>query len=294
MIVEQITGWKIRVIICLALSTIFLCSCSMFGGIAAKAMKKPEAEFTKGILTGLSFDTADFLFDLKIKNPNHLGLKLVGLSYEFSLNKNTFLTGKQNKNLEIKAGSESIIQLPISLNYVKLYKTFKSLINEDKSKYQIKCVISFDVPILGAVSIPLSMKGDFPLPKFPIVALVGLKLKKLTLAGAEVQLDIKLKNPNAFSMMLKRFHYQFDVNGLNWVSARIEEATTLRKKGESVIEIPIKLNFRKVGQSVSRIFIEDKGLNYRLKTRLDLAIKLPLMKQVSIPFESSGSIKLIK
>jgi len=138
------------------------------------------------------------------------------------------------------------------------------------------------------------MKGDCPLPKLPIVALDGLKLKKLTLAGAEVQLDIKLKNPNAFSMILKRFHYQFDVNGLNWVSARIEEAATLRKNGENIIEIPIKLNFREVGRSVSRIFIEDKGLNYRLKTKLDLAIKLPLMKQVSIPFESSGSIKLIK
>lgn len=291
---KSITKWRLLVTLCLALSAVFLCSCSIFGGLFGKAVRKPEANFTDGRLTGISFDTADFIFDLRVKNPNKLGLKMVGLKYDFAINEYSFLTGKQDSNLEIKAGGESIVQLPISLNFVKAYQTFKSLINDDDFKYNIKCIVSFDVPVLGAVDIPVSMKGDCPLPKLPRVALDALKLKKLSITGAEIQMDIRLQNPNAFSMLLKSFQYQFDVNGLNWVSARIEEAKGIGKKEESVIEIPIMLNFSTMGRSVSRIFTEDKSLNYSLKTRLDLGISLPLMEHVSIPLENSGSIKLIK
>ena len=291
---KRITGWRILIIAWLALSAVFLCSCSMLGGMAGKAIKKPEASFVNGKLTGLSFDTADFLFDLEVKNPNNLGLKMVGLSYDFEINENSFLNGKQDKNLEIVAGGSSIIQIPVSLNFVKLYKTFKELAGEDTTKYHIKSVISFAVPVLGAVDIPVSMKGDFPLPKFPILALDALKLKKVGLTGAELQMDIKLKNPNAFSMMLKGFHYDFDVNGLNWVTASISEAAGIGEKDETLIEIPIALNFSKVGRSVTKILSEDEGLNYSLKTKLDLGFSLPLMDQVSIPLEKSGSIKLSK
>jgi len=294
MTVKSIKKWRILVTLCLALSVVFLSSCSIFGGLFGKAVRKPEADFTDGRLTGISFDKADFMFDLRVKNPNKLGLKMVGLKYDFAINENSFLTGKQNQNLEIKAGGESIIQLPIALNFVKAYQTFKSLINEDDFKYNIKCIVSFDVPVLGAVDIPVSMKGDCPLPKLPRLALDALKLKNVTLMGAELQMDIRLKNPNAFSMLLKSFNYQFSVNGLNWVTASVEESTGIGKKDESLISIPISLNFSKVGRSVAQLFTGNKSLNYNLKTRLDLGISLPLMEHVSIPLENSGSIKLIK
>jgi LEA14-like dessication related protein len=294
MTVKSIIKWRLLVTLCLALSAVFLCSCSIVGGLFGKAVRKPEVDFADGRLTGISFDTADFMFDLRVKNPNRLGLKMVGLKYDFAINENSFLTGKQDRNLEVKAGGESIVQLPISLNFIKVYQTFRSLINEDDFKYNIKCIVSFDVPVLGAVDIPVNMKGKCPLPKLPRIALDALKLKKVTLMGAELQMDIRLQNPNAFSMLLKSFNYQFSVNGLNWVSARVEESTGIGKKDESLISIPIAINFSKVGSSVAQLFTGDKSLNYSLKTRLDLGISLPLMEHVSIPLENSGSIKLIK
>lgn len=285
---------KIRVVICTVLGAIILSSCSMLGGVLSEKIKRPQVDFTGAKLSKLSFDAVDLLFDLRIRNPNPLGLKMAGFDYDLLINGTSFLKGTQEKGLEIEAKGESTIQFPLSLGFVDLYQTFRSLQDQDNSTYQINCSFSFDLPVLGLTDIPVSKAGEFPLLKLPRVDLDALKLERLSLSGAYLLLRVRLDNPNAFSMILEHFQYQLEVNGLRWISGDAKKSKQITPKSESLIEIPISLDFFQIGRSVYQVLAGDKNLNYQFGGKIDLTSSVPLLGRVSLPFDRLGRIKVTK
>lgn len=278
-------------IICLIMSVILLGSCSLINEIN---VKKPEVSFIGAKLTGLSFDVADMLFDLKIRNPNPVGLTMSGFGYDFLINGNSFLKGDKNDTLSIDSGGESTIQLPLSLEYSSIYGAFKSLKDQDSSMYQINCSFAFNLPVLGDVSVPVSKSGELPMLKLPKIKLDSLKLKGVNISGANLLLNVKVDNPNAFSMILNKMNYQFDVNGRSWISGLAEEATQITEKGEGIIQIPISLNLLQMGTSVRQLLKGDSDINYKFGGEMDLATSLPLLGEIKLPFDREGKIPLIK
>ena len=287
-------SYKIKTLIVLVLTTIFISSCSMLGGIMQEKVKKPEVEFMDARLNSLSFDSIGLLFDLKIKNPNSLGLKMAGFSYDFLINNNSFVKGVQNRELQIGAMGESTIQLPVSFGFIDLYNTFQSLREQDISSYQINCGFSFDVPVLGMVTIPVSKTGDFPLLKLPKLSLESLSLKNLSLTGAELSLGLKMNNPNAFTMMLDRLKYDFEINGLKLASGDARQVAEIQQKGESRVEIPIRLNLVELGRSAYQMLNSRDELNFKFDGNIDLNTSLPLLGKVNLPFDHAGKIRVTK
>ena len=131
---------KIGIFLCLILGVVFLSSCSVINSLIGEAkVRPPEVSFAGGKLSGLSFDAADFLFDLEILNPNGVGLKMSGFDYNFLIDGASFLKGQQDRGLQLAAGGKSNVQIPVSLNFLDLYKTFQNLMDQDRSKYRIDC-----------------------------------------------------------------------------------------------------------------------------------------------------------
>ncbi len=281
--------------LCLILGAMLLSSCAVVSELAGEAnIRYPQVDFAGARITGLSFDAADLMFDLRIRNPNSVGLTMAGFDYDFLINENSFLKGNQSKGLTIAAGGESIVRLPLSLRYVDLYQTFQSLRDQDLSTYQINFGFAFDVPVLGRVNIPVSKSGDFPLLKLPKVSLDTLSLDNLGITGADLTLRVRLDNPNAFSVLLQKFQYEFDVDGRNWISGYTEAPTQIMENGQGFVEIPISLNLIEMGRSIYQLLSGGRDLNYSFGGNVDLATSLPLLGAVSLPFDRSGSVKLIR
>ena len=273
----------------------FFNSCAGIRGLAESAgVQEPQVDIVGAKVTGLSFQNADLMFDIRIDNPNPVGIKLAGFDYDFLINDNTFVNGDQHEGIEIKAQGEHTVHLPLSVEFSSLYNAFQSLRERDTSSYQLNCGFSFDVPILGLVRIPVSTKGDLPLLKFPQVSLDKLSLKNLGLTGADLELSVRLNNPNAFSMLLERFNYQFLVNGQPWASGDASHTVELVKKGESLLLIPISLNFLQVGQSVYEMLTGDEELNYNFTGDFYVTSTLPLFKKANLDFDRSGLTELIR
>ncbi len=286
---------KIVPVSCLMLSFLFFSGCSAFQSLLGAAkIKRPQVDFVGAKLDKLSFDKADFRFDLNIRNPNRLGIKLAGFDYDFLINGASFLTGTQEREVEIPAEGENTIQIPIALRFVDLYQVFQNLREQDSSTYQLNCGLSFNLPVLGAVRIPVNKVGELPLLKLPGIHLDALKLTRLGLSGAELQLGVRLKNLNAFSMILEHFQYQFEVNGQRWIVGEAREQTQVAEKGESLIHIPISLDFFKIGGSVYQMLKGNQSLSYQFQGSLDLKTSLPLLGQVTLPFEQLGQIEIAK
>jgi len=142
--------------------------------------------------------------------------------------------------------------------------------------------------------IPFDTGGEFPAVKLPNIKVGGLKVKKLDLSGAEMELKLHMKNPNAFDMILNSIDYQLAVNGRTWAKGLGRERTQVMKKGEASIGIPISLDFAQMGFSVYQALAGKKKLDYQFQGNLDVGSSLPLLKQATIPIDRSGRLNILR
>ncbi|MGB9594911.1 MAG: LEA type 2 family protein [Candidatus Poribacteria bacterium] len=286
--------FRVKLLLFLALA-LSMSSCSTFHSFIKGRVKEPEVDFIDAKIAGLSFNGIDLLFDLKVKNPNKIGIKLAGFDYDLLLNGNSFLTGNQIRGIEIPSLGEETVQLPVNLNFFDIYKTFQNLWDQGLSNYQMKFGFSFEMPVLGAIRIPVSKSGEFPLIKIPKISLQSLNIEKLNITNADMKLKLKVNNPNAFAMILKGGNYQLKLNNQNIFSGIMSDKNIqIGEKSDGIIEMPISLDFISVGKSVYQMLSGNKSIDYNLIGNFNLGTSLPLMEKADLPFEISGKTDLIR
>jgi LEA14-like dessication related protein len=283
-----------RLVIALFILVFFTQCADLMNLVQKGGVEKPEVRISKTKLTGLTFDQADLVFDIEIKNPNPIGINLTGFEYELLLNSNSFLKGDQKKQIEMKANDASTIQLPLSLLYENIYKTYQSLKNEDKITYSLKTHLSFDLPVLGGVRIPVSTSGDIPSIKIPVISLQSLKLKKITFTGADFDLTIGINNPNSFGFIINTLRYGLDINRARWIDGQTSQKATIQEKNNNTLHIPFSLNFLQVGSSLYQEISRGGSLNYQFSGKANLSSTLEILGKVDLPFDISGQIDLTK
>ncbi len=257
-------------------------------------VQKPTAKVDKVKITALSIDKADLLFDIKISNPNPIGIGLAGFDYDLILNSNSFLKGKQNETVNISANGSSVVKLPLSMNYEDVYKTYKSLESEDNISYALKLGLLFDLPVLGKVRIPVETKGSIPTVKLPAISVKSLKLNDLGFTSADLQLDLQIKNPNSFKINLNHFNYDFMVAGQKWVEGSRKKPLSIAQKDNTTLSIPIKLNFLEIGRSVINLISGGSKLSYQLSGKADVSSSLEILKSFPFDFKYKGQVKISK
>ena len=269
-------------------------ACSSVQEYLKTSIQKPRVEFTGAEINGLSFEALDLIFDLRIANPNPVGINLTGFDYNLFINRQSFVKGRQDDGLQIAANGENTVQIPLTLQFSEIYQSLVSLKNADSSQYKIACGFSFDLPVLGMQRIPVSKEGSIPLLKLPHISVESLQLKEMNFTGADLQLNLRLFNPNAFSFLVKALHYELEVNEKPWVHGQSEDRSSVAAKDAGLLAIPISLNFLQIGQSVSQLMKRNQTLNYHLKGDLNLGSSLPLLGEVKVLFDRSGQIRITR
>lgn len=270
-------------------------SCSTLNSILNQMnVHKPTVQITNAKISKLSFNDLDLLFDIEINNPNSVGISLAGFDYELLLNDNSFISGNQPDELKIPEKGKNTVQLPVNLKFIDIYNTFTDLKNNNKSNYQIKCGLNFNLPVFGNTRIPISKSGDIPLLKLPSIKFNSVKLNNINLTGANLLLEVKFINPNAFSTLIEQMNYNFQVNGKNWLSGNANQKTSTANNTESIIQIPVTLDFLQMGSSLFQLISGGKNLNYNFTGNLDIQNSNPLLDKLSLPFNQSGKFDIIK
>jgi LEA14-like dessication related protein len=157
---------KLRPFLC-ALMILTLC------GVAARAAdddkiaehKKPAFEL-KGITFkgfDLSNKTADILASVEMKNLSG-GFKLTDVHYKLKLNDNQVAEGKYEKELEIPASGELLLELPFTVDMTAIPGVaWNTLTDSFTLHYELEA--EFTIPIFAALkhTQKSSFTGDLPL-----------------------------------------------------------------------------------------------------------------------------------
>ena len=256
--------------------------------------EKPRLSVKEARLTDLTFESLVIALDVKIQNPNPVGLPLQGFDYDLAITGRSFLTGEQNRSMTIPANGENILEIPIGIQFVELYKVFQTLKNRNTAPYRIACGLTFDIPLLGRTRIPISHNGTIPTIQLPSVELAGLKVNDLNFSGADLELRMRLQNPNAFGLSLRGLDYDFLIDGNRWARGTSQRTMSVPRKGTGTIAIPISLDFGQMGGTIYGVLSGNRKLNYSLSGALDLGTTLPLLSHAQLPIEKSGYLEILK
>ncbi|MEJ2048821.1 MAG: LEA type 2 family protein [Calditrichota bacterium] len=257
-------------------------------------IKKPGVSVQDVRITHLTFTSIDLSFILAIDNPNALSISLAGFDYNLILNNNSFLKGEQEKTVSIESRSTSQVEIPLQLKFQEIYNTFSSLSKKDSSEYEAKFGLNFNLPILGNTRIPINKKGTIPLLKLPSVRISSLKLKKMGITTANLELDLQINNSNPVQFLLNQFQYNFQVAGNSWANGITKEKVAINRNSISEIKIPIELNFLQIGQSAYQLISGNNQIDYQFDGDINFDTSNDLLKNVNLPINTSGKIDLTR
>lgn len=279
--------WLKSIQLLLVVATVFIATgCSLNEVKEAAGIEKPSVSLEGMQITDLTMESAGLSLKLTVDNPNPIPINLAGFDYALLFDGKQLLAGKKRDQFKIDAKGVSTVTVPVSLNFADLKGLYQGVTEQDTLNYELQTTALVDLPVIGIQKFPSTQKGQFPVPKIPEVSLAGINVKKMGLSGAEIVIGAKIKNPNSFGIDVSQLAYKLSINGAQWAESTLSETINLAEKGETQIDIPLKLNFMEMGSAL----MKSKGLNYQLKGNMNLDTALPMLKNVKVPFDKSGVV----
>jgi LEA14-like dessication related protein len=274
----------------LLLFTMTLISCAELAKHADTI--KPTAKLTGTRLANINFEQVDLIFDLAVENKNPVSLNLAGLEYDLKIENQSLVSGTTAQAIKLQANSTSPVQLPITLKFDDLKKLPGELWSKDTIAYQLISQFNVDLPVIGNYAIPVTNKGELPVPKIPDIKIKDVKVKNLSFTSADLIAQVEVSNPNDFDLGLSNLNYQLTVNQQNWGQGKINKNSSIPKKGKGLIEIPVKLNMLSAGKSAYNALVNKAPMEYQLTGNVTVDTGLELLKKQNIPLDIKGTTSI--
>jgi len=253
---------------------------------------KPTARLAGARLANISFDKVDLVFDLEVENKNPITLDLAGLDYDFKVENQSLVSGVTAKAIKLKANGTSPVELPVTLKFDDLKKLPGELWNKDKLAYDLQTTFNIMLPIIGNYAVPVSKQGELPVPKVPDIKIKDVKIKNLSFTSADLVAQVEVNNPNDFSMAVKNFNYQLNVNQTKWGQGEITQSSNIPENGKGIIDIPVKLDLLSIGSAAAALLQNKAPLEYQLTGNATLDTGLELLKGYDLPVDIKGTTAL--
>lgn len=106
-----------------------------------------------------SASTVDLDFDIEIRNPNTVGLRLDQIDFDLLINDSRVLTGISNEDVRIPANGTSTVELRTRIGYDNARSILREAIGwieGNRANYEIRGTVYYDTP-LGRMRFPLAV-----------------------------------------------------------------------------------------------------------------------------------------
>jgi len=127
--------------------------------------KLPDISLKQVQIDQISLMGATLLFTLSLKNQNAFTLQPQAINYDISLAETSFASGKATQINSVGSGDESLIQLPVTVNFLDLGKSAYHLLTGSSSSYQLSGNLEMNVSKAGIKIFPFKKQGNITLKR---------------------------------------------------------------------------------------------------------------------------------
>jgi len=191
-------------------------------------------------------------FYLKIENFSSRPHFLSGYSYRFVINQVDFISIQTSldKGIRIDSKRSTIISLPVKITYSYLFKEVPAVASAVSVPCYLMGRLNFSDGRRNRGYLPVAFSADFPIFKDPVVELLPLDIKMITIGGADVEFRVKVKNITGMEFPIDRMEYELKFGGHPIHKGRFSGDKNIAAQGERIFTLPLLLNFHEVGRDI--------------------------------------------
>jgi LEA14-like dessication related protein len=192
------------------------------------------------------------IFQLILRNPTAAPLILARYDYKVVIDETGYfdLQVDLDEPLRIEAQGETVIALPVKLNYENLFPVVPGLKEKDLAFCYVTGGMTFRDVRRREKRALMAFSSDFPIYRGLEFEPAPVEAKSLTIGGAEIVAGIVLRNPNGFSFTIDRWTYALELVGRPVAEGSGGEGTKIAARGESTLSFPLTLDFFEIGRPV--------------------------------------------
>lgn len=124
----------------------------------------------------------------------------------------------------------------------------------------------------------------------PQLSVTDVRVSGFNFNELKLTYDITIENPNALSLQMDSYNYDFKLNGQTFIQGQQQENSTIEASGKSTLEVPVTLNFKEVYEGIQTLAGEDQA-DYEFLS--DVTFDLPVLGLTKIPVSRKGSIPML-
>ena len=268
----------------LAAALALAAGCQSLEGLLG-GVPKPSARVIGTSIRGVSLENIVLLFDLEVENPYAAGLPLADLRYSLASGGTSFLEGTVQPTGTIPARGKQVIQLPATVKFASLFTALKGVKPGAIVDYNANFTIGVDSPALGRIDVPLSKKGELPVPAVPEVELSSLVIEKLGLDEINGSAKLRVKNTNQFALDLSKLGVSLALAGKDVGSSRLSQPVNLAAGRSAVVEVPLSFSPRAVGIGLFNL-LKGNQIAYEVSGAIEANSRFGAL---SLPFRHIGN-----
>lgn len=268
--------------------TLFSVSCIVFislscTSIRQELIRKPGIGFENTELQNMSLFEATAIFKFRVTNSNPMGLNIRNITYNLRLNGKKFVRGISDKDLRVRSAGEGILELPIVLHYEDI---LENIPETNKLGYELSGTID-----VGPFTLPYQTSGSMNMPQLPKLSLKTISVSDISQTYASVSPAINIDNANAFAITIKRISYSIRLGGKEITDGFIENISPLIPRSISGLEVPVKINFFKLGYDLTDMLKESSGV-YEISG--EMIFDDPKIGEKTFLFRRAGSVPIVR
>jgi len=207
------------------------------------AFQDPVVSLHSVELTNININGARLLCKVQVENRNSFEIPFPETDWEFFINSNSFISGTVKNNQRIKGRSTTIIDVPVSLDYLEVINTFRSLVGSQQIGYKVALGVNFLLPVLGDKTWQFEHEGVVPMPQLPRLSAPSMSIGSRDLTGAEIIVSMNLINPNVFDLPSPKIAYDFMINRNSFIKGAIENEGTLAASSTTPVSFRLLVNY---------------------------------------------------
>ncbi len=204
-------------------------------------------------IQNLSPQGLDLVFYVTLRNGSSQPYFLTGYTYRFVVNEQEYILMPQQSiegGLPVGPSSAEMIRLPVRITYENLFRSVSGVQNQSSVACYIMGEMSFSRGRRARGGQPFAFTAEFPIFRVLELEIESIRAKALTIGGAELEVDIRVTNPNGFSLGVEWLAYDLKIGGHPIEQGRLDTRQSLPASADHVVSIPLLFNFYEVGQDV--------------------------------------------
>jgi len=254
-------------------------------------IQEPRLSLRSVDIANINLSGIDLVTHIDIENPNSFTLPTPKIDWAISINTNPFTKGVFKTDKSIKSLEKVTVDLPLTITYDALYKSFTSIFDKKEAAYNIALGVSFALPLLENKVFPLNYSGQIPLPQLPKLLSGSVGIEKMDLTGLTLAYVANIENPNKFPIPFPKMDLDYSVAG----KSVLKSSNT--KSGEIAAGSAGTANFN-ISVAYTDIFRAIGSLSNAAEAKSNLALSadfsIPAFDGVKNILDIPGTIPLLQ